>query len=118
MDQLSGALLFANFAGIGSIMLGLAKKARAIRHPALSSRKGLDTRDKRYYHPVRQVAEPIVAAAAGSVRHKEERNNEPHKATSIDVWRCPFSRVLAHKLPAPFGRKCSREKDRSEEKFR
>jgi hypothetical protein len=41
MDQISGALLFANFAVIGSIMLGLAKKAGAIRHPHFQTEKVL-----------------------------------------------------------------------------
>lgn len=41
MDQISGALLFANLAVIGSIMLGLAKKAGAIRHPHFQAEKVL-----------------------------------------------------------------------------
>jgi hypothetical protein len=41
MDQISGALLFANFAVIGSIMLGLGEKGWSNSTSAFSSRKVL-----------------------------------------------------------------------------
>lgn len=41
MDQISGALLFANFAVIGSIMLALGEKSWGNSTSALSSRKVL-----------------------------------------------------------------------------
>jgi hypothetical protein len=118
MDQISGALLFANFAVIGSIMLALAKKAGAIRHPHFPAEKVLTLETSATTILCDKWLNQLWRRCCWKCSAQGELNNDLHKATSIDGWLYPFSRVLARKLPAPFGRKCSREKERSEEEFR